>query len=61
MCSPRAFSFFRRPSGSGNTSASQVRSVRWLSFIQKQSKWNTLRGMSRWAMPSMKDVTVFSS
>ena len=47
--------------GSGKVSLSKVKSTQWKPFIQKQSKWNTDRGISRWAMPSMKLVTVASS
>lgn len=49
------------PTGSGKTSGSQVKSDHWYSRIQKQSKWKTVSGMSRSAMPSTNDVTVSSS
>jgi hypothetical protein len=49
------------PSGSGKTRASHSKSHHWNSRIQKQSKWNTLMGMSRAAISSTKAVTVSSS
>ena len=57
------FAFIREsiPSGSGNTRSSHRKSVQWKSFIQKQSKWNTLSGIPRSSIPSIKLITVFSS
>ena len=49
------------PSGSGKTRGSHSKSIQWNSRIQKQSKWKTLSGMSRSAMPSMNALTVASS
>ncbi|CAM5465468.1 hypothetical protein SHIRM173S_04765 [Streptomyces hirsutus] len=59
----RPFSLSRAsmPSGSGKTSGSHWKSHHWYSRIQKQSKWNTVSGMPRSAMPSTNDVTVSSS
>ena len=51
----------RRPSGSGNVAGSHVKSVQWNARIQKQSKWKTLSGSPRSAMPSTNDMTVASS
>ena len=59
--SPLACSRASRPSGSGNVAGSQVKSVQWYARIQKQSKWKTLRGSPRSAMPSTNDITVASS
>lgn len=55
------FAFIREsiPSGSGNTRSSHRKSVQWKSFIQKQSKWNTLSGIPRSSIPSIKLITVF--
>ena len=47
--------------GFAKTRSSQVKSVQWKSFIQKQSKWNTARGISRSSMPWIKLKTVLSS
>ena len=47
--------------GSGNMSLSQRKLHQWLSFIQKQSKWNTDRSMPLSLIPSTKESTVFSS
>ncbi len=58
---PRSCRRASMPSGSGNTAGSHSKSVQWNSRIQKQSKWKTLSGMSRSAMPSMKAPTVASS
>ncbi|TWH26132.1 hypothetical protein L600_000700000110 [Isoptericola variabilis J7] len=58
---PRSCSRASMPSGSGNVRGSHSKSHHWYSRIQKQSKWKTLSGRSRSAMPSMKLVTVFSS
>lgn len=49
------------PPGSGNVAGSQTKSLQWKARIQWQSKWNTDSGSFRSAMPSMKDITVFSS
>ncbi|RPK47770.1 hypothetical protein EES40_09830 [Streptomyces sp. ADI93-02] len=49
------------PSGSGKTAGSHSKSHHWYSRIQKQSKWKTLSGIPRSAMPSTKEVTVASS
>ena len=35
--------------------------VQWYARIQKQSKWKTLSGSPRSAMPSTNDITVASS
>src|SRR2546423_4306298 len=58
---PRAFSRASMPTGSGKVRGSHSKSHQCSSRIQKQSKWNTLNGRSRSAMPSTKSVTVFSS
>ena len=49
------------PAGSGKVRSSQLKSTHWKSRIQKESKWKTLRGMSRSAMPSTRWATVASS
>jgi len=46
---------------SGQTRASRTRSVHWNSRIQYGSKWKTLNGISRSAMPPTNPVTVASS
>ncbi|RPK45656.1 hypothetical protein EES40_12815 [Streptomyces sp. ADI93-02] len=61
MRSPRSLRRASIPSGSGKTSGSQRKSDHWYSRIQKQSKWKTLSGIPRSAMPSTKEVTVASS
>ena len=45
----------------GKASASHWKSHQCRSFIQKQSKWKTLSGMPRLAMPSTNSLTVCSS
>ena len=59
--SPRSARRFSIAGGSGNWVRSHSKSVQWYSFIQKQSKWNIWRGMSRSAMPLINEVTVSSS
>ncbi|KZM37148.1 hypothetical protein OJAG_01390 [Oerskovia enterophila] len=59
--SPLARNRASMPSGSGNVAGSHTKSHQWNCRIQKQSKWKTLRGISRSAMPSMNEVTVPSS
>jgi hypothetical protein len=59
--SPRSLRRASIPSGSGKTSGSQVKSLHWYSRIQKQSKWKTLSGISRSAIPWTKWLTVASS
>src|SRR5664280_1391343 len=57
-------SAFRRASislGSGNVRGSQAKSHQLNSRIQKESKWKTLIGRSRSAIPRMKPITVASS
>lgn len=49
------------PVGSGNVRGSHWKSHQLNSRIQKQSKWKTLNGRSRCAIPSMKLITVASS
>ena len=59
--SPRSRRRRNIPIGSGKVAGSQTKSHQWNCRIQKQSKWNTLSGRSRSAMPSMNSVTVASS
>jgi hypothetical protein len=49
------------PGGSGKIRGSHSKSHQWNSRIQNVSKWNTLSGRSRSAMPSTNWVTVSSS
>ena len=58
---PRSCRRASMPGGSGKVRGSHSQSVQFDSRIQKQSKWKTLSGRSRCAMPSMKDMTVASS
>ncbi|GAB3800619.1 hypothetical protein GCM10027605_16490 [Micromonospora zhanjiangensis] len=59
--SPRAASRASIPGGSGKVRLSHSKSHQWYSRIQNVSKWNTLSGRSRSAMPSTNRVTVASS
>src|SRR5215218_5355253 len=59
--SPLSFSRRSMPFGSGNVSGSQTKSHQWNCRIQKQSKWKTLSGRPRSAIPSTNEVTVASS
>ncbi len=61
MCSPFWCNLESMPCGSGKASSSQRKLHQWCAFIQKQSKWKTCSGILRWAIPSMKLCTVFSS
>src|SRR3954451_12407475 len=59
--SPRSASRFSMPGGSGKIRASHSKSHQLNSRIQNVSKWKTLNGRSRSAIPSTKPVTVSSS
>ena len=47
--------------GPGTRSGSQTKSHQWNWRIQKQSKWKTLSGRSRAAIPSTNALVVSSS
>ena len=49
------------PGGSGKIRGSHSKSHQWNSRIQNVSKWKTLSGRSRSAIPSTNEVTVSSS
>src|SRR5450756_1425201 len=59
--SPSALSLASMARGSGNVRGSQVKSHQLNSRIQNESKWKTLIGRSRSAIPRIKLVTVASS
>src|SRR3954470_10445555 len=59
--SPRSERRLSMPGGSGKIRASHSKSHQLNSRIQKVSKWKTLSGRSRSAIPSTKLVTVSSS
>src|SRR3954464_3842904 len=58
---PRSDNRLSMPGGSGKTAGSHSKSHQWNSRIQNVSKWNTLSGRSRAAIPSTNSVTVASS
>src|SRR5664280_956664 len=58
---PFALSRASMPGGSGNVRESQAKSHQLNSRIQNESKWKTLKGRSRSAIPRIKPVTVASS
>ena len=60
MRRPRSFRRRIIPAGSGNAIGSQTKSHQWNCRIQKQSKWNTLNGRSRSAIPSTNALVVSS-
>src|SRR3954470_19031550 len=59
--SPRALSRASMPTGSGKVAGSHSKSHQCSARIQKQSKWKTLNGRPRSAIPSMNPVPVSSS
>jgi len=58
---PSALRRASMPRGSGNVRGSQAKSHQLNSRIQNESKWKTLIGRRRSAMPRMKLITVCSS
>src|SRR5664279_5938556 len=60
-CRPPALSRASMPRGSGKVRVSQAKSHQLNSRIQNESKWKTLSGRSRSAIPWIKLVTVGSS